>query len=246
MSPYLFLLCGEGFTTLLNLFGGVRADKGIRVSPRSPWFNHLLFADDSLIFMKANMLSAQRLNNVLRIYEDCSGQCVNREKSSIFFSPNTSQTTRQSLKLLLGIAVEAFSERYLGLPTAVGRITSDTFDHIGERIRSKLNGGSERMVSCAGREVFLKAVIQAIPTFSMSCFKLTKKVIKKLISYMARYWWSSSLDRRSLHWVAWDFLTKPKCQGGMAFVIWRCLIWPCLVSMGGDFLLSLTLCVVEC
>jgi hypothetical protein len=73
MSPYLFLLCGEGFTTLLNLFGGVRADKGIRVSPRSPWINHLLFADDSLIFMKANMLSAQRLNDVLRIYEDCSG-----------------------------------------------------------------------------------------------------------------------------------------------------------------------------
>jgi hypothetical protein len=104
----------------------------------------------------------------------------------------------------MGIALEAFSERYLGLPTAIGPITSGTFDHIGGCIQSKLNGGSERMVSCAGREVFLKAVIQAIPTFSMGCFKLSKKVCKNLTSYMARYWWSSSIDRHSLHWIAWD------------------------------------------
>jgi hypothetical protein len=85
---------------------------------------------------------------------------------------------RESLKLLMGIAVEAFSERYLGLPTTVSRITSGTFDHLGERIRSKLQGGTERMVSAAGREVFLKSVIQAIPTFSMCCFLLSKKVCK--------------------------------------------------------------------
>jgi hypothetical protein len=54
MSPFLFLLCGEGFTTLMNLFGGNYVDRGIRVSPRSPWINHLLFVDYSLIFMKAS------------------------------------------------------------------------------------------------------------------------------------------------------------------------------------------------
>jgi hypothetical protein len=132
MSPFLFLVCAEGFTTLLNFYGGNYVDRGIRVSPRSPWIIHLLFADDSLIFMKANEDSALRLNMILRVYEDCSGQSVNREKSSIYFSPNTPLTTRQSLKQLMGITVEAFSERYLGLPTAVGRITSGTFDHLGK------------------------------------------------------------------------------------------------------------------
>jgi hypothetical protein len=163
LSPYLFLICGEGFTTLLNSFGNY-VDRGIRVTPRSPWINHLLFADDSLIFLKANEQSANRLSEILRIYEECSGQCVNREKSSIYFSPNTPLSIRQHLKGLLGITVEAFSERYLGLRTAFGRITSGTFDHIGERIRSKMQRGSEQMVYCVGREVFQKAVIQAIPT----------------------------------------------------------------------------------
>ena len=91
--------------------------------------------DDSLIFMSANTQSAHRLNDIWRIYRECSGQCVNREKSSIFFNPNTHDTTRANFNFLMGIEVETFSERYLNLPTAVGHVTSGTFDHIGERVR---------------------------------------------------------------------------------------------------------------
>nr|XP_051230109.1 uncharacterized protein LOC127348034 [Lolium perenne] len=146
----------------------------------------------------------------------CSGQLVNREKSSVFFSPNTPAHVRQTVKLIIGISVEAFTERYLGLPTAVGRITSGSFDYIAERIRAKIQG-CERMLACAGREVFLKTVIQAIPLYSMSCFKLTKKVCKSFSSITGRYWWSSSLDRKSVHWVSWKELAKPKVKGGMGF-----------------------------
>lgn len=70
------------------------------------------------------------------IYEESSGQAVNKEKSSIFFSPNTSDTNRLELKQTLNISVEAFSECSLDLPTAVGRIMSGTFEHIEERIRN--------------------------------------------------------------------------------------------------------------
>lgn len=118
----------------------------------------------------------------------------------------------------LGILVVAFSDRYLGLPTAVGRIISGTFDHIGERARSKIQVWSaKKMLTCAGREIILKPVIQAIPTYSMSCFQLTKKVCKGITSCMAKYWWGSSLDRRSLHWVSWEKLASPKISGGMGF-----------------------------
>lgn len=113
--------------------------------------------------------------------------------------------------------VEAFSERYLGLPTAVGKITSGTFAHIGERSRSKMQGWSERLFACAGREMLLKSIIQAIPTYSMSCFLLTKKVCKSLSSCMAKFWWNSSIDKRSLHWISWQKLATPKSQGGMGF-----------------------------
>uniref|UniRef100_A0A8R7U6B0 Reverse transcriptase domain-containing protein n=1 Tax=Triticum urartu TaxID=4572 RepID=A0A8R7U6B0_TRIUA len=130
MSPFLFLLCAEGLTSLLNSYGGGVVDRGIRVSFRAPWVSHLLFADDSLIFISATQESADRLNAILLIYATCSGQSVNREKSVVFFSPNTPYTRWQTVKFVLGIQVEAFSDRYLGLPTPVSRITSGTFDHI--------------------------------------------------------------------------------------------------------------------
>jgi hypothetical protein len=34
---------------------------------------------------------------------------------------------------------------------------------------------------------------------------------------MSKYWWSSSLDRRSMHWVSWNCLASPKIKGGMGF-----------------------------
>ena len=43
MSPFLFLICGQGFTALLNHVGAAYVDRGIRVSVRSPWVSHLLF-----------------------------------------------------------------------------------------------------------------------------------------------------------------------------------------------------------
>lgn len=80
-----------------------------------------------------------------------------------------------------------------------------------------MQGWSERLFACAGRETLLKSIVQAIPTFSMSCFLLTKKVCKGLTSSMAKFWWGSSIDRKSLHWIAWDKLATPKCKGGMGF-----------------------------
>ena len=181
------MICAEGSCCLLKYHNGEHIDRGIRVSYRSPWVTHLLIADDSLIFISATSQSAVRLNEILRIYGEASGQYVNHDKSSIYFSSNTPAQLRHQLKAILNIAVEAFSERYLGLPTAVGRTTSGTFDHIGERARGKMQGWSEKLLACAGRETPLKSVVQAIPTYTMSTFLLTKKVCKSLTSPMAKY-----------------------------------------------------------
>ena len=48
----------------------------------------------------------------------------------------------------------------------------ESFIYIKERIWEKLQGLKEKLLSQAGREVLLKAIVQAIPTFAMSCFQL--------------------------------------------------------------------------
>jgi hypothetical protein len=54
------------------------------VAPSAPLLNHLLFADDSLLFFKGSREGAEELSNLLEDYCRASGQRINREKSSIF------------------------------------------------------------------------------------------------------------------------------------------------------------------
>lgn len=123
ISPYLFLLCGEGLSCMLKNYDGGWIDRGIRAGLRSPWVSHLLFADDCLVFMKADSRSATRLNEILQAYSHGSGQSANKQKSSVFFSPNCGASTRRVVQNILQIQREAMTEKYLGLPTAAGRIT---------------------------------------------------------------------------------------------------------------------------
>ena len=73
------------------------------------------------------------------------------------------------------------------------------------------------MLSQAGREILIKAVIQAIPTYTMSCFKLPKGLINEIESLIQKFWWGYRGEQRKIHWVSWDKLCLLKNEGGMGF-----------------------------
>jgi hypothetical protein len=100
--------------------------------------------------------------------------------------------------------LEALGQKYLGLPTAVGQVADATFDYSADRIRSFIHGWGANNMSCAGQEVLLKANAQAVPTYPMSCFKLPAPVCKKMKTYIANYWWGSSIDNHKVHWQRWS------------------------------------------
>jgi hypothetical protein len=101
---------------------------------------HLLFADDSLILLKADTINATSLQQVLDSYCANSGQMVSVEKSSIYFSPNTDVNVRVAMCDILHIGTEAISDKYLGLPALVGADRSDYFMHFVERILQRISG----------------------------------------------------------------------------------------------------------
>jgi hypothetical protein len=170
ISSYLFLLCAEGLSCLLKSVGPVYLSRGVRVGVHSPWISHLLFADDCIIFSEASQRGAMRLQEILDIYSRGSGQLVNKDKSAVFFSRNCTDQMKAEIRQGLDIKHEALAERYLGLPTSVGRSTIKTFGYMPTRIRNLIGTWSGREASYAGREVLLKSVAQAVPTYSMSCF----------------------------------------------------------------------------
>jgi hypothetical protein len=99
--------------------------EGIKVCQNAPNINHLLFADDSLILIEATRASARTLQNILHLYEVCSGQTINFDKSPVMF--NTSNARKKEVLEELNISEEAKTEKYLGLPVYIGRSRTKTF-----------------------------------------------------------------------------------------------------------------------
>ena len=73
LSPYLFLLCAEGFSSLLAKIEGEGRIHGVSICRRAPSISHLLFVDDSLLFCQANQEEVQAISKVLQTYVSVLG-----------------------------------------------------------------------------------------------------------------------------------------------------------------------------
>jgi hypothetical protein len=89
IAPYLFLLCAEALSTQLTKVEGDGLLRGVSTSRKGARLNHLFFADDNLLFCKANIVHWHRLSKLLSHYEKASGQRLNKQKTAILFSRNT-------------------------------------------------------------------------------------------------------------------------------------------------------------
>ncbi|XP_071923131.1 uncharacterized protein [Coffea arabica] len=144
LSPYLFLLCSEGFSNLLN-----KAATAQRV------------ADDSLIFCKADSQNATELRRLLQVYERGTGQLINLDKSSVIFSPNLERELKMEICQALGNIQLATQGKYLGLPMVITSSKQQLFGFIKDNIQQRMKKWKNKMLSAAGKEVMLKSVTMA-------------------------------------------------------------------------------------
>ena len=84
-SPYLFLLCTDGFLTLIDKAARNKMLNGVSMCRGCPMVMHLFFVDDSLLFCKASRQECQKFVKIINLYEAASGQKINVDKSSVFF-----------------------------------------------------------------------------------------------------------------------------------------------------------------
>ena len=124
---------------------------------------------------------------------------------------------QENIKTLLGVAITSNYDKYLSLSSFVGRAKNQSFSYIRELIWHKMQGWKERLLSQGGREVLIKEVLQAMPTFTMGCFKILKSLCKDVEALIRKFWWGYKGDKRKTHWVGWKKLCKPKGQGGLGF-----------------------------
>ena len=217
LSPYIFILCSELLSGLCNRAQETGQLAGIRVARGCPQVNHLLFADDTMFFAKANKDNSLVLKEILQQYEMASGQSINANKSSITFSRKAPLSLKTMVKDCLQILKEGGIGKYLGLPEHFGRKKRDLFTSIVDRIKVKAKGWSNKFLSTAGKMIMTKSVLTPIPSHAMTCFKLPRSQCKQIQSAVTRFWWDGGSGSRKMAWVSWTKMTKSKKKGGLGF-----------------------------
>lgn len=132
------------------------------------------------------------------------------------FSPGTLQSNRTAIQNLMGIQVVPKFEKYLGMPAVVGRSKKEVFSFLKDRVWDRVKKWNVREFSMAGREILIKAVLQAIPSYVMSCFLLPSSLIQDIEQIIRKFWWSGG-ESRGMHWLSWSKMCRAKDSGGMGF-----------------------------
>lgn len=135
----------------------------------------------------------------------------------MFFSNNINQGQIKEIKSIFNLNIVSKHEKYMGLPSMVGRRKISFFNDTKLRVLSKLTSWQSKFFSCGGKEVLIKAITQAMPRYAMSVFKIPLSICKDIQKDISRFWWGSLEDHKSIHWARQERLCHAKIRGGMGF-----------------------------
>ena len=185
----------------------------LKASKKNLGISHLFFADDLMLFAKANKASAKSIKKVLSQFCKESGQLVSVEKSRVYFSPYVLLSVREDICEVLDIYETSCIGKYLGFPLNHRGTAWNRYNFIVERLISKLSGWKAKFLSFVGRTVLIKSIMAAIPNHVMQGVALRSHLCEKLDKINRDFLWGSSTEKKRLHLVGWSKVIRPKEEG---------------------------------
>jgi len=214
LAPFLFIVAAEGLSGLVRQALTANLLIGIKVGRKEVEVGVLQFADDTLFFCEETFSNVFTIKAILRCYELASGLKINFHKSKLA-GVNVSRETLEVYAKTLHCNLMRVTFKYLGLEVG-GNPTKKLFwEPIIDRLSAKLNVWKGRFLSLAGRICLIKSVFTSLPLFYLSFFKAPEAVCDRIISIQRRFLWGWGREKRTIPWVSWENLCKPKDEGGL-------------------------------
>ena len=157
ISPLLFVLVMEYLSRLLQL-GALQHNFRFHPMCKSLKIINLCFADDLVIFCKANRNSVQIIQQVFEDFCHSYGMKANLNKSQVFFSGISAQDKCQ-LQQLLQLEEGTFPLKYLGVPMRPTKWKEADCGEIIKKIKLRLHTWSSRHLSYAGRVQLISSIL---------------------------------------------------------------------------------------
>ncbi|VVA41142.1 Hypothetical predicted protein, partial [Prunus dulcis] len=157
LSPYLFVLCMEKLSHIIQQAVQDKAWKPVQICQSGHFISHLFFADDLILFRKGSVNQAIVMKKCLDDFCSLSGQKVSFEKSMIYVSPNTYPELAQTIATICGSPLTTCLGKYLGVPFIHTRVTKATYQDIIDKVQRRLSSWKSHTLSMAGRLTLLQS-----------------------------------------------------------------------------------------
>ncbi|XP_057428997.1 uncharacterized protein LOC130722320 [Lotus japonicus] len=215
ISPYLFVLCIERLSHIIQDACGIGSWKPFKVGRHGPSISHLLFADDVILMAEASDDQASLIHNILNKFCDASGQKVSLAKSRVFFSKNTNAVIAGQLASKLGIQQTHNLGMYLGVPLLHSRMIKENFSFLIDKVRRKLSGWKAKSLSFAGRVSLTQTCLLNLPAYVMQTTPIPMGVCQDIEKLCRDFIWGSTVEARKCHLINWSTICSPKSEGGL-------------------------------
>lgn len=206
ISPILFTLVMEYFTLLMD----EKVREG-QISPITDYDNkltHLIYADDIIVFTKANAQTAIAISVVFQTMKRVTDLELSCEKSNVFFGKGVDHCT--DISTILNIQQSDLPIRYLGMPLSSANLRDKDCSLLLEKIKLRIGGWENRMLSLTWRLELIKSTIYPIIQFWMQCFCLPVSIVQKIKHLILNFLWKSRSSK-----IPWEILCRQKEEGGM-------------------------------
>ncbi|GLT87099.1 hypothetical protein SLE2022_051990 [Rubroshorea leprosula] len=227
LSPFLFLMIGEGLNGLVQKAVSEGMLRGIEIGRRGLAISLLQFADDTIIMGKAATENIFMVKTILRWFELMSGLQINFSKSNIYGYNVPARWVEGSASMLhCGVGKSHFC--YLGMPVDGNPGNKKLWEPLVNKFRAKLAVWKAASLSFGGRLTLLNSVLSALPIFYMSLFLIPNSVMIELISIQRNFLWGGVEGQRKISWVKWDKVCGSKVKGGLGVTDLRRKNWALL------------------
>ncbi|XP_057803038.1 uncharacterized protein LOC131018330 [Salvia miltiorrhiza] len=213
LSPIVFGIAEDVLSFLISSCVDSGHLKPMSFSRSTLFPTHLFYADDVILFCRATIRNARKIQEIFDYYRGLSGQSCNQEKSNIFFSRRVPTDRRRQIHRVLGFSVGNLPMNYLGVPIFVGRPRAAYFMNIFDRIVQKFARWKGIQLSIAGRLCLVKSVIQSSIVHSMMIYKWPKSLLHSLDRKCRNFVWTGCTEQRPSCPVSWGRTCSPWEEG---------------------------------
>ena len=181
LFPYLFILVSKALVCLLNKANDLNLIEAVQIGKDKVRLKHLQFADDTLIFVPRNSVCITNYFRILDVFAVMSGLRLNYSKSCFITWNSSDHGWARDISRSIGCLHSKCPFTYLGFPLGDNMNRCSAWKSVLEKIHNKLSSLKAKILSRAGRLTLIKSVLNSLPVYYMSMFKMSKSIALKIV-----------------------------------------------------------------